>query len=231
MTQSSIPWHRQALSWLWRKGVRSWYRQVDFVIVCRDLQLPEFHVPEGRRAPTDDNGPFMYPAREEHLPALDAAFPEEKTMHFRRCMADPRIEFLVRVDSQQVVWAHVMHGLESVPDLVYGFQVPMKKGRDAYVFDGWVHPEHRGWMVALVAANCYHGLRRAQGYRRAYATLRVADVRSRRLHWRLKYAEVGAVRHLRIGPFKFNKVRFQPGMHPTVDAEGSVPEVGAKPSM
>jgi hypothetical protein len=86
-------------------------------------------------------------------------------------------------------------------------------------------------MVALFAANSYHGIRREQGYRRAYATLRIADVRSRRLHWRLTYAEVGAVRHLRIGPFKFNKVSFQPGMHPTNDPEGPIPEVGAKPSM
>jgi GNAT superfamily N-acetyltransferase len=231
MTQIVTPWYRRALSWLWRKGVRSWYRQVDFVIVCRDLELPDFRLPEGRRPPTEDDGPFMCQVLEEHLPALDAAFPAEKTRHFRRCMADPRIEFLVRVDSRQVVWVHVMHGFESIPDVVYGFQLPMKKGRDVYVFDGLVHPEHRGWMVGLLAANCYHGLRRDQGYRRAYATLRIADVRSRRLHWRLSYAEVGTVRHFRVGPFKFNKVRFQPGMHPTADPEGPIPGVGAKPSI
>ena len=55
------------------------------------------------------------------------------------------------------------------------------------------------------------------------------DVRSRRLHQRMDYVEVGRIRHTKVGPFRFNRVEFRPGLHPTEDPIGPVPAPSDSP--
>ena len=224
MSQTRPTGIRQMLATLWRVGVRSWFRRVEFVIACRDLDRPPFRVLERNRPDYDENVRFLRSTTEADLPALENQFGEERVRHLKRCIAHPQIDFQSRIDEQGDVWCYIMHGLETMPDLEYGFKLPLRDGHDVYVFDGWVHPEYRGRMVGLIGANDYHELRRGEGYRRAYVALRTVDVRSRRMHWRMEYVEVGRIRHTQIGPFRLNRVDFRPGLHPTKDPVAPVPD-------
>lgn len=224
MSQSKPSGFRQALSTLWRVGVRSWFRRVEFVIACRDLERPAFRVPTRNRPEYDESERFLRSTNEEDLPVLERQFSEEKVRHLKRCIAHPEIDFQSRIDEKGDVWCYIMHGLETMSDPEYGFKMPLRTGHDVYVFDGWVHPEYRGRMVGLIGANDYHELRRSESFRRAYVALRTVDLRSRRIHWRLEYVEVGRIRHTQIGPFRFNKVEFRAGLHPTKDPIAAVPD-------
>ena len=224
MPQSRPSGIRQALATLWRVGVRSWFRRVEFVIACRDLERPPFPVPERNRPDYDESQRFLRSTTEADLPVIERQFDADKVQHLKLSIAHPKIDFLSRIGEQGNVWCYIMHGFETMSDLEYGFRLPLREGHDIYIFDGWVHPDYRGRMVGLIGSNEYHELRRSEGYRRAYVALRTVDVRSRRMHWRMEYVEVGRIRHTQIGPFRFNRVDFRPGLHPTKDPIAPLPD-------
>ena len=229
MTQFKESGPGRVLASLWRWGVRSWLRRVEFVIACRDLERPPYEIPTRYRPEYDESERFMHDTGLDALPTLSRQFDPRRLEHLRRCIERRDIDVQSRIDEDGTVWCYIMHGLKPMQDLEYGFAVPLREGHDVYIFDGWVHPEHRGRMVALLAQNDYHELRRGQGYRRAYVALRTQDVRSRRLHQRMDYVEVGRIRHTKVGPFRFNRVEFRPGLHPTEDPIGPVPAPSDSP--
>lgn len=215
---------REALAALWRVGVRSWFRRVDFVIACRDLDRPPFPVLERNRPDYDGTVRFLRSTTEADLPVLEHQLDQDKARHLKRCISHPKIDVQSRITEDGDVWCYIMHGLETMSDLEYGFQLPLRPGHDVYIFDGWVRPQYRGRMVGLIGANDYHELRRSEGYRRAYVALRTVDMRSCRMHRRLEYVEVGRIRHTQIGPFRFNRIEFRPGLHPTQDPIAPLPD-------
>lgn len=223
MASETRPWLSRLGSWLWQHAVRSWFRKVDFVIVCRDLHRADFALPKESRRKLADPTDFVIPVTEADFLQLQEMFPPKKVKHFRWAQRHPDIEFLIQHEDDKVVRGFVMHGMRAMKDREYGFVVPLQERRDVLIFDGWVDPNARGRMIALVGANWYHQLRRNDGFDRAYAVLRVSDFRSRRLHERMAYKEVGEIHHLQVGPLKFNRIEFEHGQHPA--------ELAARPQL
>jgi len=199
-----------------KTGLRKWFRSVDFVIVSRDIADPDPPLPPGRKSPMGDPADFYLDcAGEREYRILKECFPKSKHAHFRKVIDNPNADFVIRCDEDpMIVWCFMMHSQKRIRDPEYGFAIPINEGRDLYQFDGWVNPDYRGLMVGILGTNCANQLRRSEGFERLYATLREKDLRSLRLHKRLGYRTVGRVRHWRFGPFRHNRIEFDPGEHP-----------------
>ena len=203
-------------------GLRSWFKRVNLVIVRRDLTQADFPLPRGRQSPMGDPADFYLDhATQEHVPAFAAVFPPKKVAQLSREFSNPDTDCVLRTyDDGLGVWCYMMHSQRRFRDPEYGFTIPICEGRDIHQWDGWVDPDHRGLMIGILGTNYGNQLRRAEGFERLYATLREKDARTLRLHARLGYRPVGRVRHLRIGPFRWNRVDFEPGECPT-DCRGA----------
>lgn len=203
-------------------GLRRWYRRVTLVIVRRDLSQPDFPLPQGRRSPMGDPADFYLDhATEAHVAAFASVFPARKVAQLKREFDSPNTDCVLRTyEDGNGVWCYMMHSQKRFQDPEYGFTIPICEGRDIHQWDGWVDPDHRGLMIGILGTNYGNQLRRAEGFERLYATLREKDARTLRLHARLGYRPVGRVRHLRIGPFRWNRVDFVPGEYPT-DCRGA----------
>lgn len=213
MFASSKRWIAQLLR---ATGLRRWFRRVDLVIVRRDLSQADLPTPEGRSSPMGDPADFYLDhAEPSDLSILEANFPKSKHRHFRKVVADPDSDFVIRTDKERgIVWCFMMHSQKRLRDSEYGFTVPICEGRDVFQFDGWVNPQYRGLLIGILGTNYGNQLRRSEGFERIYATVREKDARSLRLHARLGYRPVGKIRHWRWGPFRGNRIDFVPGEHP-----------------
>lgn len=163
----------------------------------------------------DPNDFYLDWAGEREYRVLTACFPKSKHAHFRKVIDDPNSDFVIRCDEDpDIVWCFMMHSQKQIRDPEYGFTVPICEGRDLYQFDGWVNPDYRGLMVGILGTSYGNQLRRSEGFERLFATLREKDIRSLRLHKRLGYRPVGRVHHWQFGPFRYNRIEFDPGEHP-----------------
>jgi len=196
-----------------------WFKRIDFLIVRKDLTTPDPKIPEGRRSPVREGRPrFADHATHGHVDLMAKYFPQDKVRLFRRYVDDPRLDFEVRLREEDgFTWCYMMHADYPMRDPAFGYKLPICEGRDIMQFDGWVNPEQRGRMVGIEGTNFVNSLRREEGFERLYATLNAKDVTSRRLHKRMGFSVVGEIRHWRVGPFKFNRVKFLPGEHPQND--------------
>lgn len=210
---------RKIVGPVWRATLGRWFKRIDFIIVRKDLTTPDPQIPEGRRSPVREGRPrFADHATQEHVDLMAGTFSPEKLRLFRRYVEDPRLDFEVRLrETDGFTWCYMMHADYAIRDPEYGYKLPICEGRDIMQFDGWVNPEQRGRMVGIEGTNFVNSLRREEGFERLYATLNAKDVRSARLHKRMGFTVVGEIWHLMVGPFKFNRVKFEPGEHPQND--------------
>lgn len=203
-------------------GLRRWFKRVTLVIVRRDLSQEDYPLPPGRQSPMGDPADFYL----DHATDADVAtflcvFPARKVEQLRREFNNPDTDCMLRAfEDRTGVWCYMMHSQKRFQDPEYGFTIPICEGRDIHQWDGWVEPNYRGLMIGILGTNYANQLRQAEGFERLYATLREKDARTLRLHDRLGYRPVGKVRHLRIGPFRWNRVDFEPGEYPT-DCRGA----------
>lgn len=204
-----------------RLGLRPYFRTVEFAVMRRDLAEPDFRTPRGRKSKLGD--PATFQARSA-LPAdLDLVaqqFPPRKVRHFRRMLADPNVDIPFRGDHDKgMLWCYMMHAQHRHRESEYGFVFPLVEGRDILQFDGWVNPEHRGYLLGIAGVNYGARCRRAEGFERIYAAVRTMDERATRFHTRIGYREVGRIRHRQFGPFQWNRISFDAGEHPEENRE------------
>lgn len=202
------------LAWL-RQQYRKFYRKVEFSIMVRDMAAPDVELPRGRRSPVGDTANFnLVHATEEHLPALRATFDRRRYEALKECIEDPNTDVVINTDGGERVWCFMCHGTRRQKDSFYQIDLPIEEGRDILQFDGWVHPEYRGTMIGILGTNTGNRWRRAEGFERLYVFVRKSDLRSRRLHKRMSFREVGSVYHTRLGPLRFNRYEWEPGERP-----------------
>ncbi len=212
---------RRVLGRLWRFSLGRWIRRVDFLILRRNLDQPTVALPQGRRSPIKEGESFFVEhGTQRHVDMMVGTFPPKKIAHFRRCVDDPGIDMPVRIREDGMPWCYMMHACATMRDPIYGFRLPLAPGRDILQFDGWVNPEYRGLMIGILGTNSSYDCREAEGFERVYDVIRKIDKRSARLHQRMGFTQVGSIRHLRIGPLRFNRMQWDPGEHPLHDGRG-----------
>lgn len=194
---------------VWKKLTHRWLRVVDFHVMRRPLSLPNFKIPGNRRPPLDfpcDEN-YMYNPTHEMIDSLEGHFPPRKLKEFHDAVDNPDIDFIVRLMPEGGLWGYMMHTLAPMADVEYKFTIPIVRGEETYQFDGWVHPDYRGMLVAMEGSNWMLDRRRATGHQAIVIAVRTKDRPALKYHERFDYEKVGTVRHYRIGALKFNRVK------------------------
>jgi hypothetical protein len=200
---------------IWFAVVGRWFRREVHFIVRRELADPDVPMPKGRLSPLREGEAFYLDhATQAHVDQMAHGFSRAKVRHFRKCAADPDIDFLLRLREDGLCWCYMMHAKKPHFEPEYGFELPLVEGRDIYQFDGWVHPDFRSMMVGIQGTNCGNRIRRSEGYERLYATVWSKESNSIRLHKRMGFRVVGQIAHRRILAWTFNKIEWQPGEEP-----------------
>jgi hypothetical protein len=199
----------------WRSSFGRWVKRVDFWLLCHDLSGGDVPLPTGRHSPIKEGETFVIEhATHAQVETLTEIFDADKVKLLHTHIDHPEVDMVVRMRDDGPPWCYMLHSAYNMKDPIYGFTLPLVTGRDILQFDGWVDPDYRGLMIGILGTNSGNKLRRAEGFERAYATVRHKDRRSWRLHKRMGFIPVGEICHLRFGPFKFNRVTWKPGMAP-----------------
>lgn len=216
---------RKRLGKVWRSSLGKWFKKVDFWIVCRDLDLPDVPLPQGRHSPIKEGETFVIDhASHDQVAKFDTKFPGDKVRLLHKFVDHPEVDLVVRMrDDGKAPWCYMLHASCNLRDPLYGYRLDLVHGRDILQFDGWVDPEYRGLMIGILGTNSANKLRRAEGFERIYATVRKKDKRSIRLHDRLGFETVGEIVHRRIFGLRINKVIWHTGKAPS---EGREPGEG-----
>jgi RimJ/RimL family protein N-acetyltransferase len=210
---------------LWFRIVGRWFRRTKFVIMRHDLSEPDVHLPEGRLSPLREGEEFyLEHATLEHVDKMASGFKRAKVRHFRRCAEDPSVDFVIRLREDGLCWCYMMHAKKPHLEAEYGFKLPLVEGRDIYQFDGWVHPNFRSMMIGIEGTNWANRARRSEGYERLYATSRVQDRTSFRLHKRMGFRVVGEIHHRRFLAWKKNRIIWKAGEMPCAADAGDAPK-------
>jgi hypothetical protein len=204
------------LGTLWFVLVRRWFRRVELRIIRHDLSDPDVTLPQRRQSPLREGEDFyMDLATKKDIDQLAKTFPRARVQHFRRSLADPDVDFFIRMREDGLCWCFVMQAKKTYYEAEYGVTIPLIEGREIYQFDGWVHPDFRSMMIGIQMTNWGNRLRRSQGYTRYYSMVRAKDRSSVRVHQRMGFEVVGEVAHRRVLAWKFNKITWKPGLEPT----------------
>jgi hypothetical protein len=102
---------------------------------------------------------------------LHGTFPPEKIVHFHRMVDDPNIEFVIRMREDRACWGFMMHALRPFKDPLYRLTMPIAEDA-TFQFDGWVHPDSRGRLIAVIGTNWVFDRRRAAGTKAVVVTVR-----------------------------------------------------------
>mgnify|MGYP002826894170 FL=1 len=200
---------RRILRGIWNRTGRRFIRRVEFDIMRRSLELPNLRVP--RRSAMDVHGESdetfsMWPCTHEIVDKLGKDFPPAKLAHFHQMVDHPDVDFVIRTNpDESVCWGYMMHAVRPFEDPKYRFTIPLQPD-EAFQFDGWVHPEHRGRLIAIVGTNWAFDRRRTAGTKAVVVTVRKNDRPAQMYHRRYEFEKIGEVIHWRVGPLRFNKV-------------------------
>lgn len=203
---------KRVLRSIWNRTGRRIVRRIELDIMRRSLDLPNLHIPSGRRSAVDLHGTMndaeftMDQCTHEIAEELRATFPSEKIAHFHRMVDDPYIDFVVRMRSDGECWGFMMHSLRPFKDPLYRFTVPIAED-ETFQFDGWVHPDYRGRLIAVVGTNWVFDRRRAAGTKAVVVTVRQKDHVAQRYHKRFSFEKIGRITHWKLGPFRFNRIK------------------------
>ena len=85
--------------------------------------------------------------------------------------------------------------------------LPLLSSLRAPKLHGWVHPDYRGRLIAVMGTNWVLDLRREQGLDAIVVTVRKNDGPAQKYHRRFGFEQIGEVVHWRIGPWRFNRVK------------------------
>ncbi len=194
---------------LWRRTGHRWIRKVEFQIMRRPLAEPNLKIPEGRGTPVDGecDENYMYNPSLEMIGALNGYFPPARLKIFREMAADPNIDFLIRKHPEGGLWGYLMHSMVPMKDVEYKFTIPILPGQETLQFDGWVHPDYRGMLIAIFASNWVFDRRRKTGHKAIVVAVRSKDRTAMRFHDRFGYKSIGTIKHYRVGKLRWNKVQ------------------------
>jgi hypothetical protein len=200
---------KSLLSRVLRKMTGGWVRVVDFHIMRRPMSLPNYKIPKGKRPPFDFEADqdYMYNPTHEHIDSLEGHFPAEKLKIFHQAIDNDAIDFILRLMPEGGLWGYMMHALKPMKDIEYGFRIPIIPGKESLQFDGWVHPDHRGMLIAIEGSNWMLDRRRKTGHEAIVVAVRSHDRPAVKYHQRFGYEKVGSIRHYRVGPMRFNKMK------------------------
>ncbi len=205
------PEQKPLLKRVWKKLTHRWIRVVDFHIMRRPLSLPNYKIPGGKASAVgievDEN--YMYNPTHEQIDTLEGHFPEQKLQIFHYAIDNPAIDFTARLMPEGGLWGYMMHSFEPMKDVAYGFTIPIIAGIESLQFDGWVHPEKRGRLVAMEGSNWMLDRRRGTGHEAIVIAVRTQDRPALKYHHRFGYEHVGSIRHYRIGKLRWNKIEME----------------------
>lgn len=196
---------------IWNRTGHHVIRRVELDVMRRSLDLPNLRIPRGRRSVMDVHGSdddefSMEQCTHEIAEELHGTFPPDKIEHFHRMVDDPNIDFVIRMREDRECWGFMMHALRPFQDPLYHLTVPIAED-ETFQFDGWVHPDYRGRLIAVIGTNWVFDRRRAAGTKAVVVTVRQKDLVAQKYHKRFGFEKIGQVTHWRVGPLRFNRVR------------------------
>ena len=196
------------LKGIWRRTGHRWIRRVEFLIMSRSLSEPNLPRPQGRDSAMGEGDDFyMDSATNEMIDELKGQFPAKKLKVFRDLANNPDVDFMLRIRSDGRCPGYLMHAFKPVPDAEYGFTIPIIPGKEVFQFDGWVHPDFRGYLVAIIGTNYALDRRRSSGHQSIVNAVRCKDRTSMKFHLRFGFKPIGKITHYRVGKFRWNKVQ------------------------
>ncbi|MCH2101204.1 MAG: GNAT family N-acetyltransferase [Planctomycetes bacterium] len=187
------------------------FRKIVLDILRRPLSLPNAPIPRGRLSAMngEEGGDVEFKMDEcthEMVELLAKTFPSEKVPYFHEMVDESDVDFVVRMREDGECWGYMMNSRKPFRDRLFGFKVPIEPN-EVFQFDGWVHPDYRGRLIAILGQNWVFDQRRAEGFEATVVTVRRQDKSARRYHDRYGFDPIGVVTHWRIGPFKINRVK------------------------
>jgi hypothetical protein len=170
---------------------------------------PNLKVPKGRGTPVDSvvDENYMYNPTLEMIESLKGHFPPARLQIFRNMVEDPNIDFIIRMHPEGGLWGYMMHSMVPMKDVEYKFTIPVIPGKETLQFDGWVHPDFRGMLIAIEGSNWMLDRRRKTGHEAIVVAVRTKDRPAMRYHQRFGYQPVGTIQHYRVGKLRWNKVQ------------------------
>lgn len=179
-------------------------------ILRRPLSLPNPRLPQGRKnrltEEVDTETFWMHQATHELVDQAVGQFPPEKIAHFHEMVDNEAVDFVIRYREDGQCWGYMMNARKPIPDPLYRFTIPLAPD-EVYQFDGWVNPQNRGRMVAVIGNNWVWDRRRDEGFEGIVVTVRKKDKPAQRYHQRGGFEPIGEATHWRVGPFRFNRIR------------------------
>jgi len=215
---------------LWRRTGHKFIRKVEMDIMRRPMSLPNFELPANRRSPVKDADPnrddYMWQCEHKHVDSLAGKFSPAKLKHFHNVVDNPNIDFVIRIREDGECWGYMMHALSAFKDPLYHMTVPILED-ETYQFDGWVHPDYRGKLIAIEGTNWVFNRRRADGTKGVVVTVRKRDKVAQKYHKRFGFVPIGEVVHWRVGPLRFNSIKMDRSL---VQDPEPQPEASTAPS-
>lgn len=198
---------RRILRGLWNRTGHRFIRKIELDVMRRPVSLPNFKLPTGRRSPVADPEDWdMDDCTQAIVDQCVGLFPDDKIAHFRKMADDPAVWFPIRMREDGECWGYMMQSERPIQDPLYRFTIPIRE-REVYQFDGWVHPDYRGRLIAMMGTNWVLDKRRAQGIEGIVVTVRKNDAPAQKYHRRFGFEQIGVVVHWRIGPWRLNRIK------------------------
>lgn len=153
---------------------------------------------------------YMDVATHEMIDRLAGKFTPAKLQHLHNMVDHPDIDFVIRIREDGECWGYMMHALRPFRDPEFKHLVPFEVGKDVFQFDGWVHPDYRGRLIAIQGTNWFFDRRRASGHQNIVVTVRKIDKRAMRYHTRYGFEPIGKIDHYVVGPWRINRLQMDP---------------------